>query len=285
MGASRGPDQRRPPRSRQRLRREALALVGRDRRRRRRGHPRSGNGLAGLRERVTAAGGVVDAGPGHPKGWRLRVALEPERIACWRESASLLADDQELVRFGAGCAARPRRRLRGRRHRGTGRRGRGRCQGSTSRRGSARHRDAGHRRPRRRRRARPGGARVPVAHPHHLRPPRLPAPGHGVRGVRVRRQRCPGRAARRRHPPGRAGERVVDPALAATALADGGSPLTARERDVLVAARPGATVAEIAERLFLSEGTVRNYLSAAIAKAGARNRAEAVQTADEQGWL
>lgn len=81
------------------------------------------------------------------------------------------------------------------------------------------------------------------------------------------------------------GERVVDPALAATALADGGSPLTARERDVLVAARPGATVAEIAERLFLSEGTVRNYLSAAIAKSGARNRAEAVQTADQQGWL
>jgi two-component system, NarL family, response regulator DesR len=81
-----------------------------------------------------------------------------------------------------------------------------------------------------------------------------------------------------------AGERVVDPALAAT-LASGASPLTARERDVLVAARPGATVAEIARQLFLSEGTVRNYLSAAIAKAGARNRAEAVRTADERGWL
>jgi two-component system, NarL family, response regulator DesR len=82
-----------------------------------------------------------------------------------------------------------------------------------------------------------------------------------------------------------AGERVVDPALAAATLATGGSPLTARERDVLVAARPGATIAEIAEKLFLSEGTVRNYLSSAIAKAGARNRAEAVRTADEQGWL
>jgi hypothetical protein len=44
-------------------------------------------------------------------------------------------------------------------------------------------------------------------------------------------------------------------------------------------------VAEIAEKLFLSEGTVRNYLSAAIAKAGARNRTEAVRTADEKGWL
>lgn len=82
-----------------------------------------------------------------------------------------------------------------------------------------------------------------------------------------------------------AGERVVDPTLAATTLASGASPLTARERDVLVAARPGATAAEIAQKLFLSEGTVRNYLSAAIAKTGARNRAEAVRAADERGWL
>jgi two-component system response regulator DesR len=82
-----------------------------------------------------------------------------------------------------------------------------------------------------------------------------------------------------------AGERVVDPALAAATLASGISPLTTRERDVLVAARPGATVAEIADRLFLSEGTVRNYLSSAIAKTGTRNRAEAVRTADENGWL
>jgi two-component system response regulator DesR len=81
------------------------------------------------------------------------------------------------------------------------------------------------------------------------------------------------------------GERVVDPVLAATTLASGASPLTARERDVLVAARPGATVAEIARTLFLSEGTVRNYLSSAIAKTGARNRAEAVRMADDRGWL
>jgi two-component system, NarL family, response regulator DesR len=81
------------------------------------------------------------------------------------------------------------------------------------------------------------------------------------------------------------GERVVDPALAAATLASGVSPLTGRERDVLVAARAGATVADIAARLFLSEGTVRNYLSAAIAKTGTRNRAEAVKTADERGWL
>jgi two-component system response regulator DesR len=81
------------------------------------------------------------------------------------------------------------------------------------------------------------------------------------------------------------GLRVVDPALAAATLAGGVSPLTGRERDVLVAARDGATVADIAGRLFLSEGTVRNYLSAAIAKTRVRNRVEAVRVADERGWL
>jgi len=81
------------------------------------------------------------------------------------------------------------------------------------------------------------------------------------------------------------GERVVDPALAAATLAGGASPLTARERDVLVAARDGATVADIAAKLFLSEGTVRNYLSAAIAKTGVRNRVEAMRVADQRGWL
>jgi two-component system response regulator DesR len=82
-----------------------------------------------------------------------------------------------------------------------------------------------------------------------------------------------------------AGERVIDPVLAAATLAGGASPLTARERDVLAAARPGTTVADIARKLVLSEGTIRNYLSAAIAKTGARNRAEAARTADERGWL
>ena len=82
-----------------------------------------------------------------------------------------------------------------------------------------------------------------------------------------------------------AGERVVDPDLAAAALAEGSSPLTPREHDVLATARAQATVAGIAAELFLSEGTVRNYLSAAITKLGARNRAEAVRTATERGWL
>jgi two-component system response regulator DesR len=82
-----------------------------------------------------------------------------------------------------------------------------------------------------------------------------------------------------------AGLRVVDPTLAAATLAGGTSPLTARERDVLIAARDGATVADIAARLFLSEGTVRNYLSAAITKTNTRNRVEALRTAESNGWL
>jgi DNA-binding CsgD family transcriptional regulator len=125
----------------------------------------AGNGLTGLRERVAAAGGSIDAGPLHPAGWRLRVSLSP-----------------------------------------------------------------------------------------------------AIRRVV-------------------AGGRVIDPALAAATLAGGTSPLTARERDVLAAARPGTTVAEIARKLVLSEGTVRNYLSAAMAKVGARNKADAARVADERGWL
>ncbi|WP_018545389.1 response regulator transcription factor [Streptomyces sp. LaPpAH-108] len=82
-----------------------------------------------------------------------------------------------------------------------------------------------------------------------------------------------------------AGETVVDPALAAAALSAGPNPLTARERDALRAAVDGATVADIAVRLHLSESTVRNYLSAAIGKTGTRNRAEAVREARQQGWL
>ncbi len=81
------------------------------------------------------------------------------------------------------------------------------------------------------------------------------------------------------------GERVIDPVLAAAALADGANPLTDRECDVLRAAADGSTNAEIAAALQLSQGTVRNYLSTAIQKTGARNRAEAVRTAGDKGWL
>ncbi|MGN5632495.1 response regulator [Streptomyces sp. AC154] len=82
-----------------------------------------------------------------------------------------------------------------------------------------------------------------------------------------------------------AGERVIDPTLAAAALADGASPLTDREREVLRTAADGSTNAEIAAVLHLSQGTVRNYLSTAIQKLAARNRAEAVRLAREKGWL
>ena len=81
------------------------------------------------------------------------------------------------------------------------------------------------------------------------------------------------------------GLRVVDPALAAETLASGESPLTGRERDVLVAAKGGGTVADIARLLVLSDGTVRNYLSSAMGKTGARTRAEAVLIAEQRGWL
>lgn len=88
-------------------------------------------------------------------------------------------------------------------------------------------------------------------------------------------------AVRRVH----SGLRVVDPALAAESLATGQSPLTDRERDVLRVASSGGTIADVARTLSLSQGTVRNHLSSAIGKTGARTRAEAARVAEERGWL
>ena len=82
----------------------------------------------------------------------------------------------------------------------------------------------------------------------------------------------------------RAGVRVIDPELAAEAWTEA-DPLTDRERQVLRYAGEGAGGAEIAERLSLSEGTVRNYLSEAISKLGASNRTEAARIARQKGWL
>jgi two-component system response regulator DesR len=81
------------------------------------------------------------------------------------------------------------------------------------------------------------------------------------------------------------GERVLDSQLAAQALSDGDSPLSSREAEVLAAAVDGSSAADVARHLFLSEGTVRNHLSAAIQKLGARNRMEAARIAREKGWL
>ncbi|WP_380277541.1 response regulator [Kitasatospora purpeofusca] len=83
----------------------------------------------------------------------------------------------------------------------------------------------------------------------------------------------------------RAGGRYVDPELAADAIAAGESPLTPRETDVLELAADGTSIAGIAERASLSQGTVRNYLSAAAAKLGAENRHAAVRIAREHGWI
>jgi two-component system response regulator DesR len=82
-----------------------------------------------------------------------------------------------------------------------------------------------------------------------------------------------------------AGGRSVDPQLAAPARQAGESPQTPRERDVLAAAELGGAVATIAAGLHLSEGTVRNYLSAAIGKTGTANRVEAARIARDRGWL
>ena len=82
-----------------------------------------------------------------------------------------------------------------------------------------------------------------------------------------------------------AGERVVNPSLAVAALSDGESPLTGRERESLAASVNGATIADVARKLYLSEGTVRNHLSTAIKKLGARNRVEAARLAERKGWL
>jgi two-component system response regulator DesR len=81
------------------------------------------------------------------------------------------------------------------------------------------------------------------------------------------------------------GERVVDPELALSALSEGNNPLTTREREVLSASLFGASLAEIATRLILSEGTVRNHLSIAMQKLGAQNRMEAARLAEQKGWL
>ncbi len=82
-----------------------------------------------------------------------------------------------------------------------------------------------------------------------------------------------------------AGERVVDPALAVAALSEGDNPLTEREREVLAETASGRSIDDIAATLYLSEGTVRNYLSEAIQKLGARNRVDAARIAEQRGWL
>jgi two-component system response regulator DesR len=82
----------------------------------------------------------------------------------------------------------------------------------------------------------------------------------------------------------KSGQRIVDAQLAAEAFAEP-DPLTQRERQILRAAESGASAEDIAGTLGLSEGTVRNYLSSAIGKLGAKNRIEAAAAARAKGWL
>ena len=81
-----------------------------------------------------------------------------------------------------------------------------------------------------------------------------------------------------------AGGRAIDPQLAVAAWGEQ-DPLSERERQVLRLAGEGVKSADIAERLHLSQGTVRNYLSEAIGKLGAENRIEAYRAARAKGWL
>lgn len=81
------------------------------------------------------------------------------------------------------------------------------------------------------------------------------------------------------------GRKVIDPELAFAALNAEENPLTPRELEVLKLAGEGATTAEIAGELRLSVGTVRNYLSRAITKTGARNRVDAIRIVNDSGWL
>ncbi|WP_067174228.1 response regulator transcription factor [Microtetraspora niveoalba] len=89
------------------------------------------------------------------------------------------------------------------------------------------------------------------------------------------------RAIRKVH----AGGRYLDPEMAAAAMTAGDNPLTERERDALALAAKGASVAQIAASLHLTEGTVRNYLSNAISKLGAGNRITAIRAAQDMGWI
>jgi two-component system, NarL family, response regulator DesR len=82
-----------------------------------------------------------------------------------------------------------------------------------------------------------------------------------------------------------AGERVIDPKLALATLEAADNPLSPREAEVLTRFAAGASATEIAAEMYLSYGTVRNYLASAVTKLGARNRVDAIRIAEEAGWL
>lgn len=81
------------------------------------------------------------------------------------------------------------------------------------------------------------------------------------------------------------GDRVIDPKSALTALSAARNPLTAREVEVLRLAADGLSSKAIGRQLYLTDGTVRNHMSAILRKTGARNRLDAIRRAQEAGWL
>ena len=249
-----------------------------------------GRGLAGLAERVEALGGRLEAGPVDGRGFRLAAVVPVARAG--RGSGDqpvirvLIAEDQTLVRGAlagaAGAGGGPRGRRRGRPGRRR-RRGRAASTGRTWRCSTSRCPAATASRPPAALAAALPGCRAVIlttfGRPGFLRRAmEVGAAGFLVKDAPVAELARGIRAVM-------AGERVIDRELAAAALAIGATPLSAREADVLRAAADGATVADIAGRLFLSEGTVRNYLSSAIGKTGARTRVEAARVAAEKGWL
>ncbi|WP_201753854.1 helix-turn-helix transcriptional regulator [Micromonospora rubida] len=110
------------------------------------------------------------------------------------------------------------------------------------------------------------------------------APGVGRRGERLRAEEHGGHPARGDRPR-RLGRRYVDPEIAASALTEDACPLTERELEMLRASRAGASVNEIAARVHLAPGTVRNYLSAAMTKLDVSSRHAAAHRAWEEGWI
>ena len=281
LGAARGRHERRAALRREPVRACALTADcarGARRRPRARRRPAAAPGWPGCASGRRRSARRVETGRAPEGGFLLRVTRSVIRL--------LLADDQALVRGALAALLDLEPDLEVVAEVGRGdevvRRG-GRAPG---RRRAARRRDARAGRDRRHRGAAPGAARragcsivTTFGRPGYLR--RAMEAGASGFVVKDTPARQLADAVRRVH----AGLRVLDPALAEESLVSGASPLTARETEVLRAARDGGTVADLAAVLHLSEGTVRNHLSAAIGKTGARNRAEAVRSPRQHGWL
>ena len=241
----------------------------------------AGHGLSGLRERAARLGGAVTVGrAAGDTGFLLRVSVPASTIRL------LLADDQALVRgaLAALLSLEPDLTVVAEVGRGDEVVAAARAAGPG--RGAAGRRDARAGRHRGDRGAAGRRARLPGADGHHVRPARLPAAGDGGRRERLRGQGHAGAAARRGGPPGArrpAGGRPV--AGGRDARVRGEPADRAGDRRAAGGARPAGRSPTSPRALHLSEGTVRNHLSAAIGKTGARTRAEAVRIAEENGWL